>query len=83
MDRCLPSASESQLGVKLFLKQYEVFLVSPRRVNESLSFKVAHFSAFHLSRDKNSRAADTIGYSCNSDVTGHRASPLFLTLHPP
>lgn len=44
-------------GSEFVPKTGEGFLVSPGRENASLSFKVAHFSAFCLGGDKGSRAA--------------------------
>lgn len=49
---CLPTGSE------FVSKTGQGFLVSPGRENASLSFKVAHFSAFCLGGDKGSRAAE-------------------------
>lgn len=61
MDCCLLLVPASQLGVNLFLKQYKLFWFQPRKLNGSLSFKVAHFSASGLGRDKTSRAAEYNG----------------------
>ena len=49
---CLPTGSE------FVSKTVRGFLVSSGRENTSLSFKVAHFSAFCLGGDKGSRAIE-------------------------